>query len=125
MKKTYLKFKLGESKMKRIYLKFKTGDSAIVISGKDKGKTAAIQSILRKKRTLVLTGLNLVKKHRKATQENTKGEIVEIPAPMDISNVMIYCPSCKKGVRIHIKREETNHKKRRFCHRCSHPFDKK
>lgn len=111
------------AKENNTYFKIKQGDEAVVITGKDKGKTAKVQFVSRKKDRIQLEGVNLVKKHRKPTMENRVGEVVEIPAPIHISNVMIYCPSCKTGVKIKVERE--NGKKKRFCRKCNHAFDKK
>ncbi len=103
--------------------KLKTDDEVIVITGRDKGKKGNIQLINRKKGKLLIPQINLVKKHRRATQENRTGEVVDIPSALSISNVMIFCPKCNKGVRIKLSRE--NDKKQRHCHRCNYLFDKK
>ena len=106
----------------KIKYKLKHDDKVIVIAGRDKGKTGTIQEVNRKKGTIKIQGLNLVKKHRRASQERQSGEIVEIPAALNISNAMIFCPTCNKGVRIKIKRMDA--KKKRHCHKCDHTFDK-
>ncbi len=101
----------------------KHDDEIIVITGATKGKTGKIQEISRKRGRILIPGINMVKKHRRASQEKQSGEIVEIPLMIEASNVMIFCPECKSGVRIRIKREDK--KKLRSCHRCGHSFDKK
>ncbi|MDH5680608.1 MAG: 50S ribosomal protein L24 [Spirochaetota bacterium] len=106
----------------KIKYKLKHNDEVIVITGRDKGKTGSIQEVYRKKGKVKIQGVNLVKKHRRATQERQTGEIVDIPAALDISNVMIMCPICKTGVRIKLKR--VDNKKKRHCHKCDHSFDK-
>ena len=106
----------------KIKYKLKHNDEVIIIAGRDKGKTGPVQEVDRKKGKIKIQGLNLVKKHRRATQQRQTGEIVDIPAAMDISNVMIMCPSCKTGVRVKIKR--VDNKKKRHCHKCDHSFDK-
>ena len=65
------------------------GDKVIVIAGKDKGKTGAIQKVDPKTNRVVVEGVNLRKKHKKPTQANPEGSIVEIYAPIDASNVML------------------------------------
>ncbi|MDH4127693.1 MAG: 50S ribosomal protein L24 [Spirochaetota bacterium] len=107
----------------KIKINLMHNDEVYVITGKDKGKTGKIQKINKKKGKIQIPGINMVKKHRRATQENRTGEIVEIPAFINISNVQIFCPECKKGVRIRIKREDN--KKKRLCHRCNYIFGKK
>ena len=76
------------------------GDNVIVIAGKDKGKTGEIQKVDPKTNRVVVEGVNLRKKHKKPTQNNPEGSIVEIYAPIDASNVMIVDPKTKKPTRI-------------------------
>ena len=76
------------------------GDKVIVIAGKDKGKTGEIQKVDPKTNRVVVEGVNLRKKHKKPTQNNPEGSIVEIYAPIDASNVMIVDPKTKKPTRI-------------------------
>lgn len=76
------------------------GDKVVVIAGKDKGKTGDIQKVLPRTNRVVVEGVNLRKKHKKPTQNNPEGSIVEVYAPIDASNVMILDPKTKKPVRI-------------------------
>ena len=76
------------------------GDKVIVIAGKDQGKTGVIQKVDPKTNRVVVEGVNLLKKHKKPTQNNPEGSIVEIYAPIDASNVMIVDPKTKKPTRI-------------------------
>ena len=76
------------------------GDKVIVIAGRDKGKIGDIQKVLPRTNRVVVEGVNLRKKHKKPTQNNPEGSIVEIYAPIDASNVMILDPKTKKPVRI-------------------------
>ena len=76
------------------------GDKVIVIAGRDKGKTGVIQKVDPKTNRVVVEGVNLHKKHKKPTQNNPEGSIVEIYAPIDASNVMIVDPKTKKPTRI-------------------------
>ena len=76
------------------------GDKVIVIAGKDKGKTGAIQKVDPKTNRVVVEGVKLRKKHKKPTQANPEGSIVEIYAPIDASNVMLVDPKTKKPTRV-------------------------
>ena len=76
------------------------GDKVVVIAGKDKGKTGEIQKVLPRTNRVVVEGVNLRKKHKKPTQNNPEGSIVEVYAPIDASNDMILDPKTKKPVRI-------------------------
>jgi len=84
--------------MKKKY-KIKTGDTVIVIAGKDKGKTGNILSVLRNKDRVVVEGVNIVKHHKKATQESP-GKIEEKEASIHISNVSHLDPDTGKPTRV-------------------------
>ena len=79
--------------------KLKKGDQIIVISGKDKGKTAQITEVLRETDQVKVTGVNIAKKHRKPSQDNP-GKIEEIELPIHISNVSLLDPKSGKPTRI-------------------------
>ena len=81
-------------------MNFVKGDKVVVIAGKDKGKTGVIQKVLPKTNRVVVEGVNLRKKHKKPTQNNPEGSILEIYAPIDASNGMIVDPKTKKPTRI-------------------------
>ena len=78
----------------------KKGDKVIVISGADKGKTGVIQKALPKLDKVVVEGVNVRKKHRKPTQANPEGSIVDIYAPIHVSNVALIDPKTKKATRV-------------------------
>ena len=79
--------------------KIKKGDSVIVITGKDKGKTGNVLSILKDKDRVIVQGVNIIKRHRKATQESP-GKIEEIEASIHISNVSHVDPDNGKPTRV-------------------------
>ena len=79
--------------------KLKKGDNVIVISGKDKGKSGEIIEVLRSLDKVKVRGVNIVKKHRKPTQESP-GKIDEIELPIHISNVAFLDPKTSKATRI-------------------------
>ena len=81
-------------------MNFVKGDKVIVISGNDKGKTGTVQKVIPEQNRVVVENVNLRKKHRKPTQQNPDGGIVEIYAPIDASNVMLLDPKTKKPTRI-------------------------
>ena len=79
--------------------KIKTGDSVIIIAGKDKGKTGKVSSVLKANDRVIVDGVNIVKRHRKATQESP-GKIEEKEASIHISNVAHVDPESGKATRI-------------------------
>jgi len=85
--------------------RIKTKDTVIVIAGEDAGQTGTVVKINRAKGTAVVEGLNMVKKTFRRSQDRPDGAIVEIEAPIALSNLMPYDPKQKKGVRISRVRE--------------------
>ncbi|WP_022670805.1 50S ribosomal protein L24 [Hippea alviniae] len=102
--------------MNRIRTKLKKNDKVRVIAGKDKGKEGTIISFVPKKNRVIVEGVNIIKKHVKASA-TTKGGIIEKEAPIHISNVMLVCPHCNKPTRIGIKFLESGEKVR-YCKKC-------
>ena len=84
-------------------MKLKKGDKVIVIAGKHKGQTSTIVRTLAKRNLVILDGVNLVKKHRRANQPG-KGQIIDKPMPLHVSNVQLADPKDGKPTRIKITR---------------------
>lgn len=97
-------------------MKIKKGDTVLIISGKDKGKKAKVLEAFPRQRKISVEGVNIIKKHRKPKSEKEKGQIIEMPKPIDVSNVKFVCPKCSKAVRIGYKIVEK--KKYRICKKC-------
>lgn len=81
-------------------MKLKKEDNVIVIAGNSKGKSGKILKVFPKKNRVIIEGVNLRKRHTKASQQNPQGGIVEKEAPIDASNVMILDPKSNEGTRI-------------------------
>lgn len=94
-------------------MKIKKGDTVIVIAGADKGKVGTVQKAFPKLNKVVVDGVNVRKKHQKPTQANPEGSIVDIYAPIDVSNVAIYDAKTKKASRVGYRIEDG--KKVRFA----------
>lgn len=85
-------------------MKLKKGDKVVVIAGKSKGQSGTIVRALPKEDMVVLDGINLVKRHRRPSQTNRTGQIVDKPMPIHISNVMLADPKTGKPTRIKIQK---------------------
>ncbi|MCI8394916.1 MAG: 50S ribosomal protein L24 [Bacilli bacterium] len=68
-------------------MKIRVGDNVKILTGKDKGKTGMVTKTLKKEDRVVVEGINVVKKHMKPNQMNQTGGIVEMNAPIHVSNV--------------------------------------
>lgn len=97
-------------------MKLKKGDQIIVIAGKDKGRKGKIEKIFPKIHSVLIPGINMVKKHIKPKKEGEKGGIVEIAKPIDISKLALLCPKCGKPTRVGYL--ITKDKKERICKKC-------
>ena len=107
-------------------VKIRKGDTVVVITGKeiDKDKRGEVIKVLPDERRVVITGINLRKKHQRQVQ--TQGRtlspgIIEFEAPMDISNVMLICPKCDKATRVRLVREDGE--SHRVCKKCDAVID--
>lgn len=94
----------------------KKGDEVIVIAGKDKGKTGKVVQVIPSQEKVVVEGVAIVKRHTKPTQKMPQGGIIEKEAAIHVSNVMPFCSTCKKGVRVAHTIE--NGTKTRVCRKC-------
>ncbi len=102
----------------------KLGDTVLVNSGKDSGKKGKVLAIKKTKKgvRVVVEGVNIVTKAKKARTAQEKSELVKQEAAIDISNVNVVCPTCGKPVRV--KHAEVDGKKVRVCS-CGAVLDKK
>ena len=96
----------------------KKGDQVCIIAGKDKGKQGSVISVNKEKNRVFVAGVNYVKKHEKPTKQNEKGGIVEKEASVNLSNIMLFCKRCNKGVRVaaNVKKDGI---KVRNCKKCN------
>lgn len=81
-------------------MKILKGDKVVVIAGKDKGKEGIVQAVYPKVNKVVVEGVNVHKKHKKPTQQNPEGSVVEMYVPIDASNVAVIDPKTKKASRV-------------------------
>lgn len=101
--------------------RIRKNDAVIAVSGTSAGKSGKVLQVLPAKGRAIVEGLNLVKKCMRKTQDNPQGGIAEKEAPIALSNLMLQCPDCKKGVKI--SRSRDGDKSIRKCRSCGHAFD--
>jgi large subunit ribosomal protein L24 len=97
-------------------------DEVIIIAGRDKGVRGKVIRVLPGEGKALVSKVNMVKRHTRATQ-SSKGGIIEKEAPIAISNVQYYCPACKGGVRLGAKLLEDG-RKVRTCKKCGEVLDR-
>ena len=93
-------------------MKLKKGDNVIVIAGKAKGSKGVIARAFPADSMVLIDGVNLVKRHRKPTQQARKGQIIDKPMPIHISNVMLVDPKGGKPTRVKIVRDKDGNRTR-------------
>lgn len=101
-------------------MKIKKGDTALITKGKYRGKTGKILRALPEDDRVIVEGVNIVKRHTKPRKTGEKGKILEIPAPIYVSNVKLICKKCKKPTKISYKIVLKKGKKTkiRVCKKC-------
>ena len=102
-------------------MKVKKNDTVLVVTGKDAGKTAKVLVALPKNNKVVVDGVNIQKKHKKARSAQEVSSIENKPGAIDASNVMVVCPTCEKATRVAYKVE--GDKKVRVCKKCGAILD--
>ena len=102
-------------------LRVRKGDEIVVIAGRDRGKRGKVQEVDRVKGTVIVAGVNVVKRHTKPNpSKNQKGGIVDQPNPLSLGKVMVICPHCGEATRVAHRMDEDT--KERICKRCGEPI---
>jgi large subunit ribosomal protein L24 len=97
---------------------FRKNDVVMVITGKDKGKTGKILKVYPEKEKVIVEKVNFIKEFiRRDQSRNIQGGVMEKEAPIHVSNVMLYCSECGRGIRMKKKKLE-NGSNIRVCNRC-------
>jgi large subunit ribosomal protein L24 len=98
-------------------MKIRKNDNVLVIAGKDRGKKGKVRFAYPKKQRIIVEGVNFIKKHSKARGAVRQAGIIDLEAPLHISNVMLVCDKCGKPARIGFRTLEDG-RKVRFCKAC-------
>jgi large subunit ribosomal protein L24 len=102
--------------------KIKRDDLVLVIAGKDKGKIGKVKKVIREKSRVVVEGVNVVKKHMRARGPELPSGIIQMEAPIHVSNVKLVCPMCGQATRVGFVIKEDG-KKSRVCKKCGKEID--
>jgi large subunit ribosomal protein L24 len=98
-------------------LKIKKGDRVRVLTGKDRGKDGNVTRVLPAAGKIIVDGVNVAKKHQRATKATMQGGIIDKDMPLPVANVAIICPSCGKATRVGYKIDGDGTKVR-VCKKC-------
>lgn len=107
-------------------MKLRKSDLVEVITGENKGKRGKILEIIKDKDSKVMRaiveGINLAKKHKRTRSASQPGGIIDLPNPLDISNLALLCPKCGKMTKV--RREVIEGKRTRICKLCQEVIDR-
>lgn len=95
--------------------RLRKGDNVQVLAGKDRGRTGSIERMMAKDAKAIVLGVNMFKRHVRK-MNNVEGGIIEIAKPLNLSNLGLVCPSCKRPTRVGFQIEAG--KKVRVCKKC-------
>lgn len=103
-------------------MKIHKNDIVKVLVGKDRGKTGKVLHADAKENTVLIEGINTHKKHARSKKPGEKGQVIVLPSPLNISKVMLICPSCKDaskiGYKIGSNKDASKQTKERVCKSC-------
>jgi large subunit ribosomal protein L24 len=103
-------------------MRVKKGDSVLVIAGDDRGKIGKVLKVFPDKNRVIVEGVNFIKRHTRQTQRAQKGGIIEKEAPVNVSNLLVYCSKCSSPTKVSFKvlEGEVGEKssKVRVCRKC-------
>ncbi len=103
--------------MAKTSTKVKKNDTVVIITGKEKGKKGRVLKVHPADNRVVVEKVNFIKKHKRPSQKQRKGGIIEKEGPIDLSKVMILCKKCDRPTKVGQVVLEDG-KKQRFCRRC-------
>ncbi|MFC1917489.1 50S ribosomal protein L24 [Chloroflexota bacterium] len=103
-------------------MKIKKNDNVLVVAGKDRGKKGKVRFAYPEKKKVIVEGVNFIKKHSRAKGQVKQAGIIDLEAPLNISNVMFLCDKCNHPARLGFRTLEDG-RKVRFCRTCNEVID--
>ena len=102
--------------------KIRRNDQVQVLTGKDRGRRGPVRTVLPSDGRAVVTGINMVKRHRRSTNPQQPSGIIDFEAPIAISNLAVVCRSCDRPARVGFRLLE-DARKVRYCKHCNEAID--
>jgi len=97
-------------------MKIIKGDQVLIMKGKDRGKKGKVLRGFPKEARVLIEGVNIKKVHKRPKKEGEKGQVVEVPGPINVSKIRLICPKCGKPAKVSYKVREKS--KVRICKKC-------
>ena len=102
--------------------RIKKEDTVLVTKGRDRGRSGSVRIVIPRKNRVIVSGVNVVKRHMRPRGPQQPGGIIEREAPIALANVRPVCPACEKPVRVGY-RLLADGRKVRYCKKCDANFD--
>lgn len=107
-------------------MKIRKNDNVLVIAGNARGKTGRVLKVFTETNRIIVEGVNIIKRHTRASQKNPHAGIVQKEASINSDNVMLICPKCSKPTRIGrkgvIDTNTNRNRMMRVCKKCEEMF---
>jgi len=103
-------------------MRIRKNDTVVITAGKDKGKSGKVRRAFPREDKVIVEGLNMIKRHSRARRATRQAGIIELEAPIHLSNVMLLCDKCGKRTRVGF-RFLTDGKRARICNSCQEVID--
>jgi large subunit ribosomal protein L24 len=103
-------------------MKIRRDDTVVIIAGKDSGKRGKVRRALPNEDKVVVEGLNMIKRHSRARRATRQAGIIDLEAPIHVSNVMLICEKCGNPTRVNYRFLDDG-KKARICSSCGEVID--
>ena len=98
-------------------MKIRKGDRVRVLTGKDRGKEGDVIRAIPQQDRVIVDGVNISKRHTRATRQTQQAGIIDKDMPMPVSNVALVCPSCNAPTRVGYRFDDQG-RKQRICRKC-------
>jgi large subunit ribosomal protein L24 len=102
--------------------KIKRNDQVQVLTGKDRGRRGEVRQVNVDDGRAIVTGVNMMKKHQRSGGPQQPGGIIDMEAPIQMSNLAVVCRSCDAAARVGFRVLEDG-RKVRFCKKCNEAID--
>ena len=103
-------------------MRIRRDDTVVIITGKDRGKKGKVRRAFPNEDRVVVEGLNMIKRHSRARRATRQAGIIELEAPLHVSDVMLICNKCGNPTRVNFRLLDDG-KKVRVCNSCREVID--
>ncbi|MGB5926411.1 MAG: 50S ribosomal protein L24 [Dehalococcoidia bacterium] len=103
-------------------MKIRRADTVVIIAGKDRGRKGKVRRALPSEDRVIVEGLNMIKRHSRARRATRQAGIIELEAPIRVSDVMLICDKCGNPTRVNFRFLDDG-KKVRICNSCREVID--